>query len=143
MKLSKSQLFSFFVLFWIGLGFLGILLSLIGFFYKSIIIVYLVIGICGLLYLFFSNLKLLRLIHPGFISAAAIMIIFFLCFHMVIDPQARTKLLVGVSVILLMVLLFGLPLYAKFLRGESKTILDVVNSAQREKAEPNIVSGIK
>lgn len=77
-QLSKSQLFSIFVLFWIGLGFLGILLTLTGFFYKTIIIAYLVIGIGAMLFLLLTNLSLLRLIHPGFISASVIIFIFFL-----------------------------------------------------------------
>lgn len=86
MKLSKSQLFSVFVLFWIGLGFLGILLALAGIFFKTILIAYLAIGIGAMLFLLLSNLRLLRLIHPGFISASAIMIAFFLAFSYFSSP---------------------------------------------------------
>jgi len=45
---------------------------------------------------------------------ALIIIVFFLGIHLVIEPEARTKLLIGIFIILLLVL-FGLPFYAKFL----------------------------
>lgn len=45
---------------------------------------------------------------------ALIMILFFLGVHLVIEPEGRTKLLIGIFIILLLLFL-GLPFYAKFL----------------------------
>jgi hypothetical protein len=71
------------------------------------------------------------------------MIIFFLGFHLVIEPKARTKLLVGTLTILLFILLFGLPLYSKFLRSTLGNTPSVINSAQQEKEYPKVIRGAK
>ena len=73
---------------------------------------------------------------------ALIMIIFFLGFHIVIDPEARTKLLIGTLAVLLLGLLFGLPLYAKFLRGAPVTLPNTVNSEQQVRIDPNIIQKV-
>jgi hypothetical protein len=59
-KLNNYQLFTLFVIFWIGLGILGLLLTMAGIFFKAFFLVY--FGLFGLLflYLFFLNIKAIK-----------------------------------------------------------------------------------
>ncbi|MDO8241177.1 MAG: hypothetical protein Q7T51_04325 [Candidatus Moranbacteria bacterium] len=54
-NLDKFQLFTAFVLFWIGLGWLGLALSLLGIFYNAILVSYILLGIIFLAYLINFN----------------------------------------------------------------------------------------
>ncbi len=73
---------------------------------------------------------------------ALVMIIFFLGFHMVIEPKARTALLKGTLIVLLLGLLFGLPLYAKYLQDTPITKSEMVNPVQHQRVEPNIIQDV-
>lgn len=64
-KLDKYQLFTIFVLFWIGLGWLGLALSLLGIFYNIFIATYLLLGGLTLIYLLNFNKYALK-INPRF-----------------------------------------------------------------------------
>lgn len=59
-KLNKHHLFSLFVLFWIGLGILGLFLTMLGIFYKAILLTYLAIFGILFLYLLFANAKAIK-----------------------------------------------------------------------------------
>lgn len=52
---DNRKLFSFFVLFWIGLGFWSILLSLLGIFYAGLVAAYLISGAAAFSYWLFKN----------------------------------------------------------------------------------------
>lgn len=57
---TKHHLFALFVLFWIGLGVLGLFLAMAGVFYKAFFIGYLSIFGCVFSYLFFSNISFFK-----------------------------------------------------------------------------------
>jgi hypothetical protein len=48
----------------------------------------------------------------------------------------------GTLIVLLLCLLFGLPLYAKYLRGTSITKSEMVDSVQHQRVEPNIIQDV-
>jgi len=54
-NLDKFQLFTAFVLFWIGMGWLGLALSLLGIFYNAILVSYILLGSIFLIYLINFN----------------------------------------------------------------------------------------
>ena len=56
-SLNKRQLFTSLGLFWIGLGWLGLLLSIFGIFYKAVLIIYILSGAVLLIYLLIINRK--------------------------------------------------------------------------------------
>lgn len=57
--LNRYQLFTVFVLFWIGLGWLGLTLSLLGIFYNVFLVSYIVLGVITLVYLInFNTVKI-------------------------------------------------------------------------------------
>ena len=76
--LNKYQLFTLFVLFWIGLGWLGIILTLFGIFYTVVFAVYILLGAAVLIYLVFFNKAKIEINHRFFLvfllSLAAIFI---------------------------------------------------------------------
>lgn len=83
MKLNKSQLFLAFALFWVGLGWLGVILTLIGAFYKAFLEAYFLIGLGALIFLFFFNWGEVKKINRNFLyvlGASIILIIIFLVF---------------------------------------------------------------
>lgn len=62
-NLNKNQLFTIFVLFWIGLGWLGLALSLLGIFYTIILTSYITLGGLVLTYLVAFNKRRLEFNH--------------------------------------------------------------------------------
>lgn len=54
-NLNKHQLFTSLGLFWVGLGWLGLLLSIFGIFYKVILIIYILLGAAVLIYFIILN----------------------------------------------------------------------------------------
>ncbi len=62
-----------------------------------------------------------------------LMIVFFLGVHLVIQPEARTKLLIVIFIILF-VLLWGLPFYARFLQNTFAYEAPVVSTVSQENA---------
>ena len=62
-----------------------------------------------------------------------LMIVFFLGVHLVIQPEARTKLLIVIFIILF-VLLWGFPFYARFLKNTFAYEAPVVSTLSRENA---------
>jgi len=76
-KLNKRHLFALFVLFWIGLGILGLLLSMLGIFYKTFLLIYFTLFGLLLLYLFFSNIKAVKFTwHFSFVLIISLVAIF-------------------------------------------------------------------
>lgn len=67
MKLNKSQLFAAFAVFWIGLGWLGLILSFIGAFYKAFLEAYFLLGMAALIFLFFFNWDEIKKISRHFL----------------------------------------------------------------------------
>lgn len=65
-NLNKSQIFSLFGFFWIGLGFLALILELSGFFFKSIIVAYFFIAGHFLIFLIAFNKTKTRLSRNAF-----------------------------------------------------------------------------
>ncbi len=83
MKLSKSQLFAAFAIFWIGLGWLGLTLTLIGAFYKAFLEAYFLLGLAALTFLFFFNWEEIKKINRHFLYVlifSVSLIIIFLIF---------------------------------------------------------------
>lgn len=83
MKLNKSQLFLAFAIFWVGLGWLGLILALIGAFYIAFLEAYFLLGLAALIFLFFFNWEEIKKINKNFLYALAssiLMIILFLAF---------------------------------------------------------------
>jgi len=76
--LNKYQLFTLFVLFWIGLGWLGLILTLFGIFYTVIFAVYILMGAVVLIYLVAFNKAKIETNHRFFLvfllSLAAIFV---------------------------------------------------------------------
>lgn len=66
-NLNKYQLFTVFVLFWIGLGWLGLALSLLGIFYNAILASYIFIGGIFLVYLLSFNKTKIEVNHRFFL----------------------------------------------------------------------------
>lgn len=66
-NLNKYQLFTIFVLFWIGLGWLGLALSLLGIFYNAILASYIFIGGILLVYLISFNKAKIEINHRFFL----------------------------------------------------------------------------
>lgn len=64
MKLDKSQLFFAFAVFWIGLGWLGLILALLGAFYKAFLETYFLLGLAVLIFLLIFNWEEVKKIHP-------------------------------------------------------------------------------
>jgi hypothetical protein len=63
--LNRYQLFTIFALFWIGLGWLGLALSLLGIFYNIFLVSYIVLGVITLVYLINFNKTKIE-INPRF-----------------------------------------------------------------------------
>ena len=66
-NLDRYQLFTIFVLFWIGLGWLGLTLSLLSIFYKLIIVIYLIFGALSLVYILNFNSTKLKINYRFFV----------------------------------------------------------------------------
>lgn len=86
MRLNKSQLFIAFALFWIGLGWLGTILAIAGFFYTQILFAYVFIGIVALLFLFFINLDLVKKISRTFLLICILIILIIALFSIFSEP---------------------------------------------------------
>lgn len=83
MKLTKSQLFAAFAVFWIGLGWLGLALTLIGAFYKVFLETYFLLGLVALIFLSIFNWEEVKKINRHFLyvlASSILMIVFFLIF---------------------------------------------------------------
>jgi hypothetical protein len=65
-RLDKFHLWTLFALFWIGLGWLGLILALFGIFYNAIIALYILIGITALIYAFAFNKNSIQLNYSNF-----------------------------------------------------------------------------
>jgi len=80
MKLDKSQLFTAFAVFWIGLGWLGLILTLIGAFFKAFLGAYFLLGFGALIFLFLFNWEEVKTINKHFfyvlVSSVLIIAIF-------------------------------------------------------------------
>jgi len=66
-NLNKYQLFTIFVLFWVGLGWIGLALSLLGIFYNAILASYIFIGGIFLIYLIAFNKVKFEINHRFFL----------------------------------------------------------------------------
>jgi hypothetical protein len=66
-ELNKYQLFTWFVLFWVGLGWLALILTLFGIFHTSILAVYVLSGAAVLVYLVAFNKSKIEFSHRFFI----------------------------------------------------------------------------
>lgn len=75
MKFTKSQLFLAFAIFWIGLGWLGLILTLIGAFFKAFLVAYFLIGLGTLIFLFLFNWEEVRKINKKFLYVLASLIL--------------------------------------------------------------------
>jgi hypothetical protein len=64
--LNRHQLFTIFVLFWIGLGWLGLILSLLGIFYTTFFVAYLFFGIAFFAYVLSFNQLKIKIEQPLF-----------------------------------------------------------------------------
>lgn len=60
LSINKNRLYTALVLYFVGLGWLSLILALLGFFYSSIILIYLIIGALFLIYFFWKNKEKLR-----------------------------------------------------------------------------------
>jgi hypothetical protein len=86
MKLNKSQLFLAFAVFWIGLGWLGLILTLIGAFYVAFLEVYFLFGLAALLFLFFFNWEEVKKINKNFLYVPASLILIIIIFLIFSTP---------------------------------------------------------
>jgi hypothetical protein len=78
-NLDKHQLFTVFVLFWVGLGWLGFVLSLLGMFYTIFFAAYLFLGLAVFVYILNFNRKKFEIGHQFFwlfILSLAVVFIF-------------------------------------------------------------------
>lgn len=64
--LDKFHLWTWFVLFWIGLGWLGLILALLGIFYNVILALYILLGIIALIYIAAFNKDTIKIGYPDF-----------------------------------------------------------------------------
>ncbi|MFA4817320.1 MAG: hypothetical protein WC608_01185 [Parcubacteria group bacterium] len=83
MKLNRSQLFAAFAVFWIGLGWLGLMLTLIGAFYKVFLGAYFFLGLVALIFLFIFNWEEVKKVNRHFfyvLPSSILIIIIFLIF---------------------------------------------------------------
>lgn len=83
MKLTKFQLFVAIAVFWVGLGWLGLILALIGAFHIAFLGAYFLLGLATLIFLFFFNREEIKKITPRFLyvpGASVILIVIFSIF---------------------------------------------------------------
>ena len=64
--LDKFHLWTLFVLFWVGLGWLGLILALLGIFYNVILALYILLGIIALIYIAAFNKTTIKIGYPDF-----------------------------------------------------------------------------
>jgi hypothetical protein len=87
MKFDRSQLFTAFVLFWIGLGWLALLLTVFGYFFAPFFAAYAIIGVSALSYCVIFGWDALKKINKAFFAVLGLMFFAIIVFSWFSSPS--------------------------------------------------------